>query len=75
MLEYLEHEMVRRIESQWRDLLESQQNSRRNVVQHFRQHQLNAKYFRLEKRQLTEKTSMAWSHSLTLNIYSPSYSM
>lgn len=47
--------MVRRTESQWRELFESQQNSGLNVAQYCRQHQLNAKYFSLRKRQLNEE--------------------
>ena len=47
--------MVRRTESQWRELFESQQNSGLNVAQYCRQHQLNAKYFSLRKRQLSKE--------------------
>lgn len=45
--------MVRRTETQWRDIFEAQQDSGVNVAQFCRQHKLNAKYFSLRKRQLS----------------------
>ena len=46
--------MSRRTKAQWRELIEQQQSSGLIAAEFCRQHSINAKYFSLRKRQLSD---------------------
>jgi hypothetical protein len=46
--------MVRRTKAQWRELIEQQHSSGLIAAEFCRQHSVNAKYFSLQKRRLTD---------------------